>query len=1148
MDMSGETSSRVLSPKVASKTNSGNAYRRRVTTTLIYSLLSSTLSVVNKYTLDEFPFPAFVLAVQLTSSALVIHLGSKIGFVNLSSVSQEVILGFVPLTLSFFFLLASSLLLMANSPFNVFLICKSLTPFFTSLSETLYFRTSCPTLQSFLAMAGMALGSALYTMYDADLSVTYLLYAVLFICCSVFEGLIAKQTIQKFALNQTTRTLLMNTLACPIAITWSLCMETTAPTQIKLRSAISLGISCVLGLGMGIATMNIRTIFSATYVSVVGVCNKFLSLGFAGLILNGSPTFQSTLATVFVLLCGSFYNGNGATSTVECTGRLLVPILLVPILFVMIVGTMNERPFVRKLPLANNDGSSATSGRLFLGSKTRLYEDRHRPWTSLKSSWGRSGISRCDHFAVVTTIFAPSEAVIDSCRRLREYQGCLLVIGDAKGPVNYTLSPEMASCSYNFVSYNEQQNFGGSFARALPHNHFGRKNLGYVAAIRNGAKSVWDFDDDNIFINDKMSAFLESKKEDAEVQVLGFAQSLEDVLNPYPVLGSTHFAWPRGFPLTQIKTEGKTPKQFNTRHVNASLKNIGVVQSLANHDPDVDAIYRLQRKLPLNFMSTSEATILPVPLGTMSPFNAQATLWATPKALWGLYLPVSVHGRVSDIWRSYIFQRLAKEVCLQIAFSASPWVEQRRNAHSYIADLDAEHDLYFKTERLLEFLSTWLPLGKSRLLSDMFVELYVALYEREYVDAADVLLSRFWIEELKFMGYSFPEVSQSCTGTSNTTSTVSTSASSTSTSTIIDSTCTTSSSSTSMSSCAEYTSKYKTYWHDEVYYDAKLHALITSQFKFVPFSHWWAKSSETDRQLHDERLAARNFSNEVITFNCLNSAGVLFVTFWHDGFGHSTDTLLTAANFFHCSGLAEDGFKFAFSIPDDYPGALRNNLLDIASILFGERFINIHQFTNSDTELVKMKHVLLLENYVDSPYFLSYPLKMVRRLHATWSSNLSYGMDHVQASSKDCVNVFVTRGEGHRPNGILKNFAEVVSFFKDRGFVIIDPAEHTNLDFFSIARRSCNVVITNGSALASLMLYFPQTARVFILNSAGYQPTWRVEVQTEAETPENATALPDFEKAIWSNALTRFNHTYVDSVQNVISVGKLERVLDALYV
>ena len=90
-------------------------------------------------------------------------------------------------------------------------------------------------------------------------------------------------------------------------------------------------------------------------------------------------------------------------------------------------------------------------------------------------------------------------------------------------------------------------------------------------------------------------------------------------------------------------------------------------------------------------------------------------------------------------------------------------MEQRRNAYSYIADLDAEHDLYFKTESMLKFLEAWTPATSSSSLSHMFTELYTALYEREYIHTADVQLSRMWIEERNAAGYSFPQVPNSCT-------------------------------------------------------------------------------------------------------------------------------------------------------------------------------------------------------------------------------------------------------------------------------------------------------------------------------------------------------------------------------------------------
>ena len=49
-----------------------------------------------------------------------------------------------------------------------------------------------------------------------------------------------------------------------------------------------------------------------------------------------------------------------------------------------------------------------------------------------------------------------------------------------------------------------------------------------------------------------------------------------------------------------------------------------VRQYLAQHDPDVDAIYRLTRELPLNFDTDGGGASLEE--GTFVPYNAQATI------------------------------------------------------------------------------------------------------------------------------------------------------------------------------------------------------------------------------------------------------------------------------------------------------------------------------------------------------------------------------------------------------------------------------------------------------------------------------------------------------------------------------------------
>lgn len=185
-------------------------------------------------------------------------------------------------------------------------------------------------------------------------------------------------------------------------------------------------------------------------------------------------------------------------------------------------------------------------------------------------------------------------------------------------------------------------------------------------------------------------------------------------------------------------------------------RNIGVFQSLANHDPDVDAIYRLTQPLPVVFDPPREDQILLVPTASYAPFNAQATLF-TYEAMFMLILPVTVHGRVADIWRSYFGHRLLKDIGYRVAFTY-PQVLQNRNSHNYryLADLDSEQPLYMKSGRLIEHLKGWS--SHCRSLDCHFEALIIDLYEHDYVNIGDVELVQEWIECLHQVGYQYPDL------------------------------------------------------------------------------------------------------------------------------------------------------------------------------------------------------------------------------------------------------------------------------------------------------------------------------------------------------------------------------------------------------
>ncbi|KAH8051332.1 hypothetical protein JL722_10783 [Aureococcus anophagefferens] len=134
---------------------------------------------------------------------------------------------------------------------------------------------------------------------------------------------------------------------------------------------------------------------------------------------------------------------------------------------------------------------------------------------------------------------------------------------------------------------------------------------------------------------------------------------------------------------------------------------------LANHDPDVDAIYRLGPRaalpLPFDFPSSHGRGVV-LDGGAVCPFNAQATLFDRA-AFWALLLPASVHGRVADIWRG------RRAACsgrgARLAF-LPPGVTQLRNDHDALADYMSERPLYEKADAVVRVLSgRAAPAGRS---------------------------------------------------------------------------------------------------------------------------------------------------------------------------------------------------------------------------------------------------------------------------------------------------------------------------------------------------------------------------------------------------------------------------------------------------
>lgn len=406
--------------------------------------------------------------------------------------------------------------------------------------------------------------------------------------------------------------------------------------------------------------------------------------------------------------------------------------------------------------------ATATSGSSFSGQTVH-----HFPPEDLRFSGGlphpQPGLKlddrlfSCTKWSVVTTIFNVSEAVIQVANLGPEW--CLVVVGDKKTPP-YEL-PDSTS-EVVVLTADDQSKIAAKhpkvrLLRMLPWNHFGRKNFGYLYAIAHGAKVIWDFDDDNVIKSAELLHRLAREGHGVYAAPLPSGPSTLShelqVYNPYVQLGaSTSPVWPRGFPYPLLKHHSTWDAPLRYHTVDSS--RVGVIQSAANHDPDMDAFYRLALPIPIYFKPADRTTTMLLPHKTFTPLNAQACLFRS-SAFWMLFLPMSVHGRVCDIWRGYLGQRLLWETGQLVAYSP-PIVTQFRNSHEYLEDLQAELPLYLQSTTLLHFLNRWKP--TSATLPGQIEELFVQLYERQYLLIDDVYAVQEWLFALVQLGYSFPEV------------------------------------------------------------------------------------------------------------------------------------------------------------------------------------------------------------------------------------------------------------------------------------------------------------------------------------------------------------------------------------------------------
>ncbi len=328
-------------------------------------------------------------------------------------------------------------------------------------------------------------------------------------------------------------------------------------------------------------------------------------------------------------------------------------------------------------------------------------------------------------FLIITSIANDKHPVLKQfAKESVENNISFIVIGDTKSPEEFNLS----SCDYYSIERQKKLTF--ELSEELPFKHYARKNLGYLIAIKKGAEIIIETDDDNF----PLSNFWDTRNKQVKAHLL----TNEGWVNVYKHFTKANI-WPRGFALERIKDEFPQLKKKIT-------VECPIQQGLANKNPDVDAIYRFTQALPITFKNSNN-----ISLGNNAfcPFNSQNTTWFK-EAFLLLYLPSYCSFRMTDIWRSYIAQRIAWTCGWSILFHKST-VWQERNDHNLLTDFIDEISGYTNAELIYESLKNLdLKEGIENISNNMKI-CYQKLVDLELIGKSEMDLLNRWINDVIFL-------------------------------------------------------------------------------------------------------------------------------------------------------------------------------------------------------------------------------------------------------------------------------------------------------------------------------------------------------------------------------------------------------------
>ena len=350
-----------------------------------------------------------------------------------------------------------------------------------------------------------------------------------------------------------------------------------------------------------------------------------------------------------------------------------------------------------------------------------------------------------DKWIVITVFNPPSSSIFNLQNRYQEYK--IVIIGNNQSNDNEWKIFQSSKRIF-YLSIEKQNNLNYTILKFFKPNSYFRKSIGYLYAIQNGAKEIYEIDEELEF--DKYH-YINNNFENKYISYVSIKDN--SMTNPYPHFGYTNI-WPRGFKINDIGRQ--TKNNFNIiNSTNLYLKPL-IFQGLINFFPDIDSIFSLTRKKFKNiydFKISNSNPLLYFP-NNFIPINSKNTRYLY-EIFPLLIFPISFDENIADIWRGYLVQYFAWLIGGGVIYHITDAFRRsfKKGNHSFFKEKKNFHllnkFLYFLNAQ--NFKNTKTKMNTLEILNNILK----MLIDNNIFEKLDQKIYHAYLKDLKNIGYNF---------------------------------------------------------------------------------------------------------------------------------------------------------------------------------------------------------------------------------------------------------------------------------------------------------------------------------------------------------------------------------------------------------